>query len=561
MPNYTLINAIGSTVISGATLTVAGYLLYSLIRQGKGKLRVRLLVGMVISDICLGVVILPAEIAYLKNGGAAAGSAGCTAQGFILVVILFTQHLWTLVIALATFLLLRYPLSPITSLMERHSWALAPLIWGVSILHAGIWQGTVGFTNTGTLCYYASKDSSDGLDRDLMQFIPRALVFVVIILLYSRLFTFLRRPDTIHLSNHFVSGSSDPEQQNHSGTPKTLLRPIARLGRMGSHSNAPNPEAPWEALEFIHVGGINHLAPDSEQATHTGRPSLVGSLSNGAGFIPSVPTGIILPAQESPELSTSSYESKDPSGGYVLHGVRTSSASSRASGSVSWPTPTSQRPSAVDTLVAHDPANPYTGSSHSLSKLAMADNSPPPPMFHALSPVMSQGSKLEMDIGVDPLDQMPVVSSRRGEDGPRESEEAITLDLEDGEDGEDGDREGQTMKEFFQEFQVPAGADDSRHCTGSGGHQQKPQRSAASYFNRQASLLMLYFPLAYMFVFSISLVRLVYDMVHEQASPVLSIMSSWMVISVGLIDGLVYGIAELMVRRKVRRKMPEHMGH
>lgn len=62
-----------------------------------------------------------------------------------------------------------------------------------------------------------------------------------------------------------------------------------------------------------------------------------------------------------------------------------------------------------------------------------------------------------------------------------------------------------------------------------------------------------------MAVFSVSLVRLVYDMANTGSNPVLNIISHWMVLSVGIIDGLVYGIAEFMVKRKVRRKMPEHL--
>lgn len=53
---YSLINATGSIVISAVTLISALYLFIMLYRQEKGKLRVRLLVGMVISDLLLGWV-------------------------------------------------------------------------------------------------------------------------------------------------------------------------------------------------------------------------------------------------------------------------------------------------------------------------------------------------------------------------------------------------------------------------------------------------------------------------------------------------------------------------
>ena len=51
---WTDINAIGGLVISALTLIAAVYLWLSLWRQGRGKLRVRLLLGMVISDVLLG---------------------------------------------------------------------------------------------------------------------------------------------------------------------------------------------------------------------------------------------------------------------------------------------------------------------------------------------------------------------------------------------------------------------------------------------------------------------------------------------------------------------------
>jgi hypothetical protein len=54
MTNWTEATAIGAAVISGSTLVSSLYLLWSLLRKGRGKLRVRLLLGMVISDLILG---------------------------------------------------------------------------------------------------------------------------------------------------------------------------------------------------------------------------------------------------------------------------------------------------------------------------------------------------------------------------------------------------------------------------------------------------------------------------------------------------------------------------
>ena len=48
------VTAVGDTVISGLTVVGSLYLMWSLAKKGTGKLRVRLLVGMVMSDFFLG---------------------------------------------------------------------------------------------------------------------------------------------------------------------------------------------------------------------------------------------------------------------------------------------------------------------------------------------------------------------------------------------------------------------------------------------------------------------------------------------------------------------------
>ncbi|WVF66890.1 hypothetical protein IAT40_001633 [Kwoniella sp. CBS 6097] len=542
----TKVNATGASVISGLTLIAASYLFVSLLRQGRGKLRVRLLLGMVVSDLVIGLVALPPEIMYLAGAGLKTGTRGCDAIGFLLTTVLFSQHLWTLAIAVATFLLLIYPLSPATSFIERYSWASVPLIWGISVLHSGIWHATVGWQSSGSLCYYGTKDT--GLDRDLMQFIPRAFVFVTICILYTRLFRFLRRPDTIQLSTQFMAGTqTDPNMDHGMHTPthapksKSILGPLARLGRAGSggHKEPVNPDAPWEALEFVQIGGINPL-----KSINSPPMNALGV----AEFTPNVPNGILLASRPvSPELISPCQEIKDPfsTSGAGSSRTRKPSVSSDMSG------PSSQRPSATDTLVT--PELNYQvevpNSIDSTTRLVTPDTIPTIQRQHVLSPVLSQGSKLDPDPEGDSL------SSRFGAD----------IDQDEDEFGQEGRGEGrrasgQTLKEFFQEYQV-TGLDEiqGRERGSASASKGGLQMSAAAYFNRQASLLMLYFPLAYMVVFSVSLVRLVYDMVHGSPNSVLSIMSSWFVLSVGLIDGLVYGIAELMVKAKVRRKMPEHI--
>lgn len=67
-PTYARVNAIGAISLACATLVAGMYLLISIARQGHGKLRVRLLLGMVASDLVLGAIVLPPEIAYIAGG-------------------------------------------------------------------------------------------------------------------------------------------------------------------------------------------------------------------------------------------------------------------------------------------------------------------------------------------------------------------------------------------------------------------------------------------------------------------------------------------------------------
>nr|XP_018264526.1 uncharacterized protein I303_02696 [Kwoniella dejecticola CBS 10117]OBR86684.1 hypothetical protein I303_02696 [Kwoniella dejecticola CBS 10117] len=512
------INATGASVISGLTLVAAAYLFYSLLRQGRGKLRVRLLLGMVVSDMMLGCIALPPEILYLAGDPLKTGSAGCNGLAFILTSTLFSQHLWTLAIAFATYLLLTHPLSRVTSMFERYSWVVAPLIWIISIIHSAIWHGTVGWVNNGSLCYYGTKGR--GLDRDLIQFIPRAIVFIVIIVLYSRLFKFLRRPDTIQLSTQFMAGTQPDvsgqagNEVNHPNMANKILRPF-KMNRASSGNKDPvNPEAPWEALEFVTVGGAYNGKVPTSTPLHT----------STFDFTPTVPSGILLASRPvSPDLISPGQEVKDPFSSTTTPN-RYPSTSSEASGS------STKQTSGTDTYTLDFP--PELGGNG------------------------TDGESLNDRLGV--LDEAHYDRRERRRSSLIESSTGGQSQQE-----EDQDRRpsGQTLKEFFQEYQVP-GLEDIPENRGRGsatGSKGIPQISASAYFNRQASLLMLYFPLAYMLVFSVSLVRLVYDMIYGQPTPVLSIMSSWLVLSVGLIDGLVYGIAELMVKAKVRRKMPEHM--
>jgi hypothetical protein len=295
-------------------------------------------------------------------------------------------------------------------MMEKYSWAIAPAIIFFSALHSFgkfttkqkliiVWWKTYGWMSIGNLCYYDGQDDDALLDpRDLIQFIPRAVTFVTIAILYSMLFKFLRRPDTIQISSH----NDDPSQ-------RSTLAGSGLQRMMQGKEPTTDDRPPWERME---LGQWN----EEPIPLHSTMPTLAqqGSLRRRG--------------------------SAEASGSNPPSLARVDTSSSLDSGIGSWDR---QRGSESETLVT--------------------------PML--LDEGVRQGHTLS-----------PVLSERKAR-----LETPKVADVGELESFEEEKRD-ETMAEFFQSHAI-----DSRL---EGSYSETPQISAAAYFNRQASLLMLYFPLA-----------------------------------------------------------------
>lgn len=80
------------------------------------------------------------------------------------------------------------------------------------------------------------------------------------------------------------------------------------------------------------------------------------------------------------------------------------------------------------------------------------------------------------------------------------------------------------------------------------------EESMASYLNRKTALLMLWFPLGYVLLFSVSLVRIIYDFASRPPI-VLRALSRWFVFAQGLLDAIIYGLVEWHTKRVVRKRV------
>jgi hypothetical protein len=155
------------------------------------KLRHSLILGLATSDMMSSLIITSTTVFLVNGGNLTEATRFCTFAGYVFSTAIFTQHLWNLSIASITYMILVHPLSPLVGKIERHLVWLWPLFWAVAlIVNGGAWSYT-GFKNSDGYCTFNSSIGGDFVN--IFQFVPRAFVVCVILILYTKLFFFLRR--------------------------------------------------------------------------------------------------------------------------------------------------------------------------------------------------------------------------------------------------------------------------------------------------------------------------------------------------------------------------------
>lgn len=78
-----------------------------------------------------------------------------------------------------------------------------------------------------------------------------------------------------------------------------------------------------------------------------------------------------------------------------------------------------------------------------------------------------------------------------------------------------------------------------------------PKPLSPRALNRRLSVLMSLYPIAYLFLFSVSVARLIVELSHpgESIDPALVITSRLLVYGQGAVDGLIYAFTESMFKR------------
>ncbi|RXK40939.1 hypothetical protein M231_01787 [Tremella mesenterica] len=128
-----------------------------------------------------------------------------------------------------------------------------------------------------------------------------------------------------------------------------------------------------------------------------------------------------------------------------------------------------------------------------------------------------------------------------------------STDVENQRGAEDEEEDEFDLMRMLQESRPP-GTGDERVAQDEGEIVEFVPESMASYLNRKTALLMLWFPLAYVFLFSVSLIRIIYDFVGTPPTALRAV-SRWFIFAQGMLDAIIYGLVEWHTKRVVRRRV------
>jgi len=145
------------------------------------------------------------------------GTAACEASAIFVESATWVQYLLAITVAAVSYTLLLHPLSRVTLLLERYWILIVVLVCSVSVGIATLQASLYTAVYVGGFCWNvsfflpfpcdsaflngaASQGSTGNTFNELLNFIPRAIVFLIILAIYGRIHWFLRRKGTTTMS-------------------------------------------------------------------------------------------------------------------------------------------------------------------------------------------------------------------------------------------------------------------------------------------------------------------------------------------------------------------------
>lgn len=585
-----ILTTIGSIIILGNTLRNE--------LRGRGSTtRMRLVQSLIVSDLMMGITGLIGCIQQLAGHPLVKDSVECDGLGVTFVAIVFSQHLWTLALAFTTFMILIHPLSNTTILLEKYWYWNWLIVWSISFAVSVVGYVLYGYGPTGGICYY--QDDS-GLFGELIQFLPRGVVFVTIAILYGKLYVFLKRPDKIRTGFSNDSGSSwshgmkgswlnsrskSRRKRLFTKQEKTIIvdehhTETSSLGKSslpprGDSKSAPPERRHHTHLPHMHMPHFPHFHPhrknsaveddgippwervelppfqvDGQRYGGSDRNDRQNSLL--AGFIRRPNSTLANFPQHQRVFSPPLMSPTNTLHEEEEHEEEPAQVSAKNEEKVEQKTEEKaeekepeQQEKEIDCMELPENAVQRAVSGTSDGTTAVDLDSPSRRTFNPTQSAPSTPGTLAQTSS-EILCPKPMLLPN--------PENSSVLDLEKGlvpvaspESLDDDDMDLLAMLRS-DGAGVGQGTQASHHSS------EYIQESMSSYLNRKTALLMLWFPLGYVLLFGVSTVRIIYDFVGNPPTGVRA-MSRWMIFGQGLLNLIIYGAVEFHTKRVVRRRV------
>lgn len=199
----------------------------------------------------------------------------CNFNGFMTQVFVVQTDYWVLTISICTYLILADH-KHLTSWVQDHEKVLFLIPWILSLLWAGLGLWLAGYGDIGA-CKSSRRDSvlvlfitmtigcwftSDKV-RLLANFVPRWVIIVTILAMYSRLYFFLRRAHRSFLS--FGDSSSEPHGSSRTIDGAVEMRGAARGLADGANHAAQGRYGSEKTIKRLRMVVLCSLLPYSRR--------------------------------------------------------------------------------------------------------------------------------------------------------------------------------------------------------------------------------------------------------------------------------------------------------
>ncbi|KAF8317482.1 hypothetical protein DL93DRAFT_2095822 [Clavulina sp. PMI_390] len=473
-------------VVAASFIEVALYHL-----DNRNKLRCRILMALFSAHIWAGLAFLTPILASLSGHPPRDGSVACHISAVLAESATWSQYGFVISVAAVSYFLLLHPLSKPTFALERYWYLIVLVVLLLAGTVAGLQAAFYSPVYIGGFCWNASTGAKV---NEILNFVPRAVVLSMIIMIYGRIYWFLRKRD------RFAKSVG-----------------LAAIPRAPIYTAPQNPEdRPWERL---HLPGLSQFGNENDQdgegtSASSGTGSKQTSATNSSTLLPS--NGTEGRAAFAHPLRVLLFPKLRTKFRHFILGTsqpRNDLSEKQPSGRSERQPSTSSTPSRQPQPLQSQHSNPSIFVSDSMFPSIYGRS-----QHEAPAPITSDSFDLFHALAIWPE------ASRYGQRDPYATGHGHTpyhgpLPI----------ARQRAKTEYFE--------------------------SLHDMLTRKASTLFLLFPLTYLILTIISAARLIDDFVSPHPSPIMRAVSRWALFLQGPLDALTYGVFAFKVKKSVGKEI------